>query len=176
MTDLVRRLLKLLLQQDFPPLSAGFEFDMPIFHWGQNWEPLHDLERQVDQLLEGFRIPFRTIRLERQFPPINLYELDGEFLLTAELPGMTSDKLEVTVRGGVMTLRGDRSGTGPVGEDHFRRHERSWGPWERSFGIPDRVDTEHVTAELNDGILRLHLPKLPESPSRQITVVQGDGT
>jgi HSP20 family protein len=147
---------------------------MAVFHWGQGWEPLRDLEQQVDQLLEGFRIPFRTVRLERQFPPLNLYELDEEFLLTAELPGMSSDKLEVTVRGGIMTLRGERSGPADIKEEQFRRHERSWGPWERSFGVPDRVDTERVSAELNDGILKVHLPKLPESPPRQIAVVQGD--
>lgn len=148
---------------------------MAVFRWRQNWEPLRDLERQVDRLLEGIPFPFPAIRFERQFPPINLYELDGEYLLTAELPGTTSESLELTVSGGVLTLKGGRPAPAGVGDEQFRRHERMWGNWERSLTVPERVVEEQVTAEFNDGVLRIHLPKAPEVKPRQIQVIQSNG-
>lgn len=144
---------------------------MAVFRWRQNWEPFRDLERQVDQLLESIRLPLPTIRLDRHFPPVNLYECDNEFLLTAELPGLQPEHLEVTVNGGVLTLRGERRGPDSVPDERFRRHERMWGNWQRSLSIPERVQEDKVSAELTDGELKIHLPKVEETKSRQIPVV-----
>jgi HSP20 family protein len=148
---------------------------MPVFHWGESWEPFRDLERQVDRLLESIPFTFRAIRFGRQFPPVNFYELDGEYLLTAELPGTEPGNLDLTVSNGVLTLKGNRSAPSGIGDEQFRRHERVWGNWERSLNIPERVDEERVSAEFNDGILKIHLPKCPEVKARQIQVVQTNG-
>lgn len=148
---------------------------MPVFRWRDSWEPLRDLERQVDRLLEGIPFPFPAIRFERQFPPVNLYELDGEYLLTSELPGAIAESLELTVSNGVLTLKGNRSAPAGVGDEQFRRHERMWGNWERSLTVPERVIEEQVSAEFNDGILKVHLPKAPDGKARQIRIVQGNG-
>lgn len=148
---------------------------MPVFRWRDGWEPLRDLERQVDRLLEGLPFPFPAIRFERQFPPVNLYELDNEYLLTSELPGTTAAGLDLTVSNGVLTLKGTRTGPSGIGDEQFRRHERMWGNWERSLTVPERVIEERVTAEFNDGILKVHLPKAPEGKARQIQVVQSNG-
>lgn len=144
---------------------------MAVFRWRQNWEPFRDLERQVDRLLESIRLPLPTIRLDRHFPPVNLYECDNEFLLTAELPGLLPEHLEVTVNGGVLTLRGERRGPDNVPDERFRRHERMWGSWQRSLSIPERIQEDKVAAELTDGVLKIHLPKVEETKSRQIPVV-----
>jgi HSP20 family protein len=148
---------------------------MPVFRWRDGWEPLRDLERQVDRLFEGISFPLPTIRLERPFPPVNVYELDDEYLLTSELPGTSPDSLELTVSGGVLTLKGNRLAPAGVGDEHFRRHERMWGTWERSLTVPERVIEDEVSAEFNDGILKVHLPKAAEVKPRQIQVVQSNG-
>jgi len=148
---------------------------MPVFRWRESWEPLRDLERQVDRLLESLPFPFPVIRFERQYPPVNLYELDGEYLLTAELPGTSSENLELSVSGGVLTIKGKRPGPAAVADDQFRRHERVWGSWERSLSVPERVQEDKVSAEFADGILKIHLPKAPETKPRQIHVAQGTG-
>lgn len=148
---------------------------MPVFRWRETWAPLGDLERQVDRLLEGIPFPFPAIRFERQFPLVNLYELPGEYLLSSELPGTTAESLEVTVSNGVLTLKGTRPEPAGVADEQFRRHERMWGSWERSLTVPERVVEEQVTAEFNDGILKVHLPKAPEVQARQIQVVQSNG-
>lgn len=104
---------------------------------------------------------------------MNLYELDDEYVLTAELPGTTSDNLELTMSGGVLTMKGKRPAPVGVDDEQFRRHERVWGSWERAFNVPERVQEDKVSAEFVEGILRIHLPKAPEIKARQIQVVQG---
>jgi len=146
---------------------------MPVFRWRESWDPLRDLERQVDRLLESLPFPFP--RFDRPFPPVNLYELDGEYLLTAELPGTVAADLELSLSGGVLTLRGKRAAPAGVAEEQFRRHERVWGNWERALTVPDRVQGDKVSAEFNDGVLRVHLPKAAETKPRQIQVMQGGG-
>lgn len=147
---------------------------MAIFRWRANWNPLHDLEHQVDRLLESIRTPFPALRVDRQFPPLNLYELPEEYLVTSELPGIASQDLELTVVSGLLTMKGSRGGPEGIADERFRRHERLWGKWERSFPLPDRVNEEKVSAEFSDGVLKIHLPKAPAIKPRQIQVASGD--
>jgi HSP20 family protein len=146
---------------------------MAVFRWRQNWGAFQDLEREVDRLLESIKLPFPGFRLERQYPPVNLYELDQEYLLVVELPGISAEGLELTVAGGVLTLKGERREPEGVPEDRFRRHERVRGAWQRSLSIPERIEEERVMAEFNDGMLKIHLPKLAAVKPRQIPVIGG---
>ncbi len=146
---------------------------MPVFRWGHSWYPLRDLEREVDRLLQGVNLTFQGLRLGRQYPAVNLYELDDEYLITAELPGTTTDDLDLTIAGGILTIKGKRSDTEGIPDDRFRRHERFRGPWQRALSIPERVLEEKLSAELTHGILKIHLPKAEEIKPRQIHVADG---
>ncbi|MFM8222999.1 MAG: Hsp20/alpha crystallin family protein [Planctomycetaceae bacterium] len=146
---------------------------MPVFRWGDSWDTFRDLERQVDRLLNGLVFPIPMLRLERQYPPVNLYELPDEYLLTAELPGTEPAELDLSVAGGMMTLRGRRQPPAGVTDDQFRRHERMWGSWEWSIPLPERVREDEVRAEFANGVLQVHLPKAPEIRPRQIQVLPG---
>ncbi|MGQ0636512.1 MAG: Hsp20/alpha crystallin family protein [Planctomycetaceae bacterium] len=148
---------------------------MPVFRFRDSWEPLRDFERQVDRLLEAIPFPFPAIRLERQFPPVNVYDLDDEYLVTAELPGISPADLDLSVAQGVLTLKGTRPGPVAVGEEQFRRRERMWGEWGRSLTLPERVIEEKITVDLSDGILKVHLPKAPQTKPRKIAVASGNG-
>lgn len=143
---------------------------MSIFRWGQGWDPFRDLEREVDRLFRQVNLTFPALRLGRQYPPINLYELDDEFLLTAELPGIRTEDLELTIAGGILTIKGKRNDAEGIPDEKFRRHERFRGNWQRSLTIPQRVQEEKLAAELNNGILKIHLPKAPSLEPRQIRV------
>src|SRR3972149_854599 len=146
---------------------------MPVFRWGHTWNAFQDLEREVDRLLQGVNLTFQGIRLGRQFPAVNLYELDEEYLLTAELPGTRSEDLELTLAGGVLTIKGRRGDSDGIPEDRYRRQERYRGNWQRSLSIPDRVRDQELSAEFNHGVLTVHLPKAEELRPRQIQVVEG---
>lgn len=147
---------------------------MPVFRWGQSWHTFRELEREVDRLLNSVNLTFHGIRLGRQYPAVNLYELPDEFLLTAELPGTRAEDLELTIAGGILTIRGKRSDIEGVPDDRFRRHERFRGSWQRALSLPDRVQDEKLRAEFNHGILKIHLPKAEAATPRQIPVVEGN--
>ena len=146
---------------------------MPVFRWGQDWNAFRDLEREVDRLFRSVNLTFHGFRLGRQFPAVNVYELQGEFLLTAEIPGTKADDLELTIAGGILTLRGRRYDPEDVPEERFRRNERFRGTWQRQISIPERVKEDELRAEFTNGVLRLHLPKAEEIKARQIPVVEG---
>jgi HSP20 family protein len=143
---------------------------MSLFRWGQGWDPFRDLEREVDRLFRQVNLNFPALRLGRQYPPINLYELDNEFLLTAELPGIRTEDLDLSIAGGILTIRGKRDDASEVPDEKFRRHERFRGTWQRSLAIPQRVQEDRLAADLNHGILKIHLPKTASSEPRQIPV------
>jgi len=147
---------------------------MAVFRWGQSWDAFQDLEREVDRLLQSVNLTFQGLRFGRQYPPVNLYELPNEYLLTAELPGTRGDDLDLTVAGGVLSLKGCRTDLEHVQSERFRRQERPRGEWQRSLKIPERIEEEAMSAEFNNGILKIHLPKAEPLQSRQIPIVDGE--
>jgi HSP20 family protein len=147
---------------------------MAVFRWGQTWDPIRDLEREVDRLLASVSLSFQGIRVGRQYPPVNVYEVDNELLLTAELPGTRPEDLEVFVADGVLTLKGKRTGAEGITDDHYRRQERPRGDWQRSLTLPALIHEDKLTAEFTNGILRVCLPKAPATVPRQIRVADGN--
>lgn len=147
---------------------------MPLFRFGHNWDPFADLEREVDRMLHGVNIALHGLRVGRQYPAVNLYERESEYILTAELPGAKLEDLELTCSGGILTLKGRRFDATEIAEHRFRRRERFRGEWQRSLSLPERVDEADVSATFTDGILKVRLPKGAASPVRQITVTGGE--
>jgi len=131
------------------------------------------LEREVDRLLNSVNFAFQGIRIGREFPAVNLYELENEYLMTAELPGTKSEDLELTIANGLLHIKGRRMEPEPIPEERFRRQERFRGSWQRTLSIPDRVRDDGLTAEFTDGILKIHLPKGAQEQPRRIPVTEG---
>ncbi|GAB4156627.1 MAG: Hsp20/alpha crystallin family protein [Planctomycetaceae bacterium] len=147
---------------------------MPVFRWGENWNPFRDLEREVEGLLQSVNLSVNGIRLGRQYPAINLYELTDEYLLTAEIPGTKAEDLDLTIAGSILTIKGKRTDPEGIPDDRFRRQERFRGAWQRSISLPERVKEEELTAEFTHGVLRIHLPKAADGKPRQIFVTDGE--
>lgn len=147
---------------------------MPIFRWGQSWSTLQDLEREVDRLLQSVNFSFQGVRVGRQFPAVNIYELETEFLLTAEVPGTKSEHLEVSVASGALSIKGKRDFDAEIPEERYRRRERKAGFWERVISLPDHIDDEKMTAEFVNGVLMIHLPKHAQVKPRQIPIVDAN--
>jgi HSP20 family protein len=146
---------------------------MALFRWGHSWDAFHDLEREVDRLLHSVNLSFQGLRFGRQYPPVNLYELPNEYLITAELPGIKADELELTVANGVLSLTGRHVHPEGATDDRFRRQERPRGVWQRSISLPDRVQADKLSAEFVNGILKIHLPRAEETKARHIPVAVG---
>ncbi|MCA8998702.1 MAG: Hsp20/alpha crystallin family protein [Planctomycetaceae bacterium] len=143
---------------------------MSVFRWGNPISTFQDLEREVDRWFRSMDLAIEGLRLGRPFPALNLFDTGESYLITAELPGCHVDDLELQVAGGILTLKGRRLTGTEVPDERFRRSERPNGNWERKVSLPERVDEDHIRADLTDGLLRLHLPKLPSGQPRRIEV------
>jgi HSP20 family protein len=106
----------------------------------------------------------------RFVPAIDVSEDEESLTLTAEVPGMASEDLDVTVDNGVLTLRGEkreeetREGTG------YHRVERRYGQFERRIRLPNYVDAEKIDASYRDGVLRLVMPKVEAAKTKSIQI------
>jgi HSP20 family protein len=102
-------------------------------------------------------------------PPIDVYETTDRYVVAAELPGLTRDQIELAMADSRLTIRGQRveRATDTV---HFHQVERGHGAFSRTFEFSDKIDVEHVTADLANGVLTVTLPKLPPAPRRKIDV------
>ena len=103
-------------------------------------------------------------------PAIDINETDAAIALTAELPGLTEDDVEIELKDRRLTLRGQKKVTHDDKGD-LRISERSYGSFARTMTLPDTVDIEKITAEFDKGVLQITMPKTePQDPSRKIKV------
>lgn len=104
-------------------------------------------------------------------PPVDIYETaDRQIVLKAELPGLKREDIDLTVENSTLTIRGERRRDEGVGEDRYHRVERAYGPFTRSFTLPNTIDGAKVRAEYRDGVLTVTLPAREETRPRQIQV------
>jgi HSP20 family protein len=99
-------------------------------------------------------------------PAVEVSESDTEFTIVAELPGLQPKDVQVDYDDGTLTLRGERQEQREEKDRRFHLWERSYGTFLRTFTFPVAIDEEKIHAEHKDGLLEVHLPKLPGSKSQ----------
>ncbi len=139
---------------------------------GEPWGRFDQLRREMDALLGRFGAGALTARTG-VFPAVNLYETGDTYVLTAELPGVNPEDIEVSVEGTTVTLGGERKIDHGNGNTSAHRMERQSGRFRRAFDLPVAVDPDAVEAIHKNGVLTLRLPKAAEHRSRQISVKAG---
>jgi HSP20 family protein len=103
-------------------------------------------------------------------PAIDITETENAIELTAELPGLSEDDVEIELKDGRLTIRGQKNVTHDAKGD-LRISERSYGSFARTMTLPDTVDIEKITAQFDKGVLHVSMPKTePKEPSRKIKV------
>jgi HSP20 family protein len=124
------------------------------------WDPLRDLLALHDQIgqLVGTDAPGWT-------PPVDLYENTSTFVLTAELPGLTRDQIDIQAEGNRIVIRGERAAHDASCEQ-YHRVERGHGRFSRTFILAEAIDVDRITADLRDGLLTLTIPKAGRSARR----------
>jgi HSP20 family protein len=131
------------------------------------WDPLRDLLALHEQLghLVGTDAPGWT-------PPVDLYETANEFVLTAELPGLSRDQIEIQAEDSRIVIRGARGSESPrdIPCEQYHRVERGHGSFSRGFSLPEPIDVDGVAADLKDGILTVTIPKSRDRAARRIDV------
>jgi HSP20 family protein len=124
------------------------------------WDPLRDLLALHDQIgqLVGTDAPGWT-------PPVDLYESASAFVLTAELPGLSREQIDIQAEGNRIVIRGERAAHDASCEQ-YHRVERGHGRFSRTFVLADAIDVDQITADLKDGLLTLTLPKAGRAARR----------
>ena len=105
-------------------------------------------------------------------PPVDIYETESSFVATADLPGLSKDDLEIDLENNLLTVSGERRFEKNTEDDNgkFRRVERAYGSFRRSFNLPATVDAAKVKATFKDGVLTLDMPKSEAAKARKIAV------
>jgi len=104
-------------------------------------------------------------------PTVDVEETSDELLLTAEIPGMSIEDIEIEVENNVLTLSGEKKEEREEGENRrYHLWERRHGSFKRTFGLPRTVKAEKITASVKDGVLFIQVPKAPEAKSRKIPI------
>ena len=141
--------------------------DWPSFgfaDFGRGFTPHTQLRRELDRLFGDFE------RSATAPSSALLFEDDGNnFVLRADVPGLTENDFQISVAGNTVTLKGERKVEVPEGHSVHRRERREFN-FARSLELPARVDADKVTATLKHGVLTLTLPKAVEAQARQISV------
>ena len=105
-------------------------------------------------------------------PAVNVEEAADELLLTAELPGMREEDVNVNIENNILTIRGEKREAREEADEESRYHvsERRYGSFHRRFTPPWSVDADTIRADFEGGVLRVRLPKAPEAKSRTIEI------
>jgi HSP20 family protein len=142
-----------------------------MFGWGR-MDPFEDLRRLQDEVNRAFSSSVAgRQRAPAGFPAVNAYANEDGIALTAELPGVMADDLEISVFRDTLTLRGNRRP--PEEAKGYHRRERLLGEFVRTISLPYQVDPERVEANLQDGLLRLSLHRPEEHKPKRIKVSAG---
>jgi HSP20 family protein len=148
------------------------------------WHSLIDLRRDMDRMFEdlstrflGSRFLPRDMTLEpftwlgdangKLSPAVDVVEQDKEYQVTAEIPGMDEKDVEVTVSGGLLTIKGEKHADTEERKKDYFMAERRYGSFHRALRLPDGIDADKVAAKFAKGVLTVTLPKKPDSIAKE---------
>jgi HSP20 family protein len=143
------------------------------------WEPvrINSLQSEMNRLFNTFFDTPTTgngSTARRWIPAMDLVETEGDFVLKADLPGLKEDDVTIEVEENVLTVSGERKSEHEDKREGYVRVERSYGSFRRSLTLPKGVDAEAVTANFENGVLEVHIPKPEESKPRRVAIQVGE--
>jgi HSP20 family protein len=143
------------------------------------WDPFREFSTLQDRLNRLFRESYGPEGREESLttssfaPPVDVYEDEHTVTLKIEVPGIDEKDIDVRIENNVLTVHGERKFEKEEKEENFRRVERQYGSFIRTFTLPSTVDAEKVAANYDKGILKIALPKKAEAKPKQIKVNVG---
>jgi len=134
------------------------------------WNP-RALDREINSLVKTFwGEPSCANGPGGWNPKVDVAELEDRYEVQAEVPGLTKEDVTVTLKDGVLTIEGEKKQSGETSENGYRRSERVYGKFSRSFNLGDRVSADKISAAYKDGVLTVTLPKAEEVKPKAIEV------
>ena len=142
------------------------------------WEPFREFVTLQDRMNRLFRESYPEGREEALTtstfaPPVDVYEDEHNITLKIEVPGIEEKDIDVRLENNTLTVHGERKFEKEEKEENYRRVERQYGSFTRTFTLPNTVDAEKVTANYDKGVLKVQLAKKSEAKPKQIKVNVG---
>ncbi|GAK50925.1 heat shock protein Hsp20 [Candidatus Moduliflexus flocculans] len=151
------------------------------------WQPYSSIQRRGDLFGDLTHIQQEMNRFFDEFfgenrrgladgvwlPAVDVSESHDEFVVRAELPGMSHEDIEINVQENVLTLKGEKKQEKKEEQENFHRLERSYGAFTRSFTLPANVKADDIKANFKNGVLEVAIPKAEEAKPKKIAISAG---
>ena len=140
------------------------------------WEPFREFSTLQDRINRVFRDSYSSAGQDEALttssfaPAVDVYEDEHKVTLKIEVPGIDEKDIDVRVENNTLTVHGERKIEKEEKEENYRRVERQYGSFTRTFTLPTTVDSEKVSANYDKGVLKIVLPKKAEAKPKQIKV------
>lgn len=147
------------------------------------WEPFHNFSTMQDRMNRMNRLfresytpegPEEALTTTSFAPPVDIYEDEHTITLKLEVPGIDDKDIDVRIENNTLTVHGERKIEKEEKEENFRRIERQYGSFTRSFTLPSTVDPAQVSANYDKGVLKITLAKKADAKPKQIKVNAGN--
>jgi HSP20 family protein len=146
------------------------------------WEPARELgtiQNEMNRLFNSFfdtPTPGNSGAYRRWIPAMDLVETDGEYVLRADLPGLTEQDVNIELEANVLTISGERKSEHDERKEGYFRVERAFGSFQRTLTLPEGTDPEAVKATFDNGVLEVRVPKPEQRKPRRVAIsVNGSG-
>ena len=141
-----------------------------VFGRGSGSDMFSSLQREIDRVFQDFGrggMPaLGEFGKNAMAMRVNIAEHDGAVEVSAEMPGCAPEDIDVQLKDGVLTIKGEKKVEKDEKQKDYHVMERSYGMFERSFTLPAEVDASKVEAAFDKGVLKVTLPKLPQEQSK----------
>jgi len=140
------------------------------------WDPFREFVTIQDRMNRLFRDSYspegrdESLTTSTFAPPVDVYEDEHNVTLKIEVPGIDEKDIDVRIENNTLTVHGERKFEKEEKEENYRRVERQYGSFTRTFTLPTTVDGEKVEANYDKGVLKIHLPKKAEAKPKQIKI------
>ena len=140
------------------------------------WEPFREFATLQDRMNRLFRESYNDAGRDESLatssfaPAVDVYEDEHKVTLKIEVPGIEEKDIDIRVENNTLAVHGERKIEKEEKEENYRRVERQYGSFTRTFTLPQTVDTENVSATYDKGVLKVSLPKKAEAKPKQIKV------
>jgi len=143
------------------------------------WDPFADMDTMFNRMLSGHFARWPRLALgadeNRKLewsPSTDISETDKDYVIRAELPAVKKEDVHVTFEDGMITIKGERKQQKEEKNEKYHRVESFYGAFERTFSLPENVNSDAIRCESKDGILTVHIPKTEnlKQKAKQISV------
>jgi len=142
------------------------------------WDPFQDfvtLREKMNRLFEDVATSRRDDKdmiSSSWAPAVDIYETENDLILSAEVPGIEEKDIEIKIEDSALSIRGVRNFEKETKEENYHRIERAYGSFFRSFTLPHNIDQEKIRAEQESGVLKITMPKKPESKPKKVRILK----